>query len=572
MRKIVVLVLGFALIGLGSSTALAQPKGTKWADPQRSRSIGSTACGYTWGLMGVGKYEAGKWVSKKNSQFVSYAQLAKNDEASAKKAKGKKKADLKKSAVKYRALSSSMGAKCKKVNALKVSLRSMRGVAQLSSSSANSLRVRSIRSGAQDLSERALSNSGRLNIFGVGANGHLVSMFPNLAALISASKTICPTCNNQINVKGILAGPDEEIFLIFDQKWNFNDYLNANMGMAGTDSCMVARVTVSSSELKCVDNELTWMNTWVMGDRGNPLIQFDDHGGVYYSGTFVKGGQQQSNTNTYQAVRRNVNGRIKDIVHGSNIQINDFVVLPTGSVIVKGYTQIGNSSSPWTRLYPANGSNWRDISADGNWGGFLRVFPDGNLYFANSQGGINKFDSTSLLVDVDQYATNINAWGNYYIGELSMGTDSESDDRIMLLSQGTRAIKQVFPAVPDQNTQQNTFPEFDANMSNPTTIEGAQNYVVISGSDIVRNGQRTETTYMTKILNVDTGQITEVPGLANTEIYTLSYAGGSKVIANGLRTSGSIVTGLLDLGEANFGDFTVTESNSGRVDDVQLFQ
>ncbi len=572
MRKLIVLILGFALIGLGSSTAMAYPKGTKWADPQRSRSIGSTACAYSWGTNGLPKYEAGKWVSKKYSQYISYTQLAKNADTSAKKASGNKKSALKKSAKNYRALAVSMGAKCKKINGLKVSLRSMRGIAQLSNTGSGSVRVRNFRAGANEVSQRNLSNNGRLNVYGVGANGHLVSMFPNLAALITASKAICPTCNQQIGVKGILAGPDEEIFLIFDQKWNFNDYLNANMGMAGTDSCMVARVTVSSTELKCVDNELTLMNNWVMGDRGNPLIQFDDHGGVYYAGTFVKGGQQQSNTNTYQSVRRNVNGRIKDIVHGSNIQINDFVVLPTGSVIVKGYTQVGNSSSPWTRLYPADGSNWRDISADGNWGGFLRVFPDGNLYFANSQGGINKFDSTSLLVDVDQYASNMNAWGNYYIGELSMGTDSESDDRIMLLSQGTRLIKQVFPAVPDQNTNQNTFPEFDSQMSNPTTIEGADNYVVISGSNIVRNGQRTETTYQTKVLNVQTGEMTNITGLDNTEIYTLSYAGGSKVIANGLRTSGAIVTGLLDLSQANFGTFTVTETNSGRVDDVQLFQ
>lgn len=559
---------------MGASSVTARPKGTKWVDIVRSRTIGSTACGFSWGTnTSPAKFEAGKWVVKRNGQFVSYAQLAKNDEAAAKKASGKKKISLKKSAANYRALSVTMGAKCKKVNGLKVSLRSMRGIAQLSNVGSSSVRLRNIRAGANSISQRSLSNNGRLNIFGVGANGHLVSMFPNLADLIKQSKSICPTCfQPQINVKGILAGPDNDIFIIFDQKWNFNDLVNSQFGIAGSDSCMVARVTVSSTELKCVDNELQWMNTWIMGDRGNPLIQFDDHGGVYYSGTFVKGGVQQTSNNSYQAVRRNVNGKITDIVHGSNIQINDFVVLPTGSVIVKGWTQIGNSGSSWTRLYPANGSNWRDISADGNWGGFLRVFPDGNLYFANSQGGINKFDATSLLVDVDEYASNINAWGNYYIGEISMGTSSESDDRIMLLSQGTRTVKQVYPAVLDQDTNHNTFPEFDAQMSNPTVIEGAQNYVVISGSDVVRNGQRTETTYMTKVLDVQTGQMTAIAGLANTEIYSLSYAGGAKVIANGLRTSGAIITGLLDLSEANFGQFTVTESNSGRVDDVQLFQ
>ena len=568
MRKVLIALLSVTLIGgLAAPAQAANPKGTTWVEKTRTREIPGAVCGAKWGSNGRMTLTAGKWVNKKKSLFISYSQLSANDSKAAKKTKNKKKKNaLTKSAAANAAKASTYQAQCNTVNALKVNLAGKAGVAQGNTSAGA---IRSVKkTGPTDI--RQVVGAG-MNVFAVDAQGRFASMFPNLAELIAARQAQCVNCFMSMpTVTSMVSGPSDKIYLVFNQKFNFNDMTDTFN--SGANSCMIAVVTPASTTLQCVDNELVNSYNWSNSNQGNSPVQFDSTGAAYYKGQFVRGGGFQNMENTYTALRRNNNGVITDIVQGRNINIEDFVVLPNGDVIVKGSTTVNMQMNSWVRLFPADGlSDIVDLSG-GGWGGFMRRFPDDNVYFGGNGGSsLNRFLTQTRLVDGTYTFTNQNNNGsccNLYMGDLDFGTQDSQDDYIFTLT-GTN-VTQLWP----QSDPVSPIARVLAlGMSHPSMIEGAGSYLVVSGSERVYNGNNTlqSTTYKTQILSPIDGVMTDVSAATGIEVYTLAYAGNGNLILNGQNRRGATVTGIVSVQPGSFGTFTVTQTDSGRVDDVQLF-
>jgi hypothetical protein len=573
-----------------SSPAQAAPKGTKWVDKSRAKNIGSTVCakvGKQTKNTYVEVWTAGKWVNKKQSQFISYNSLASNAAAAAKKAKGTKKKTLTKQSASYSKLSKTYTPKCKKVNALKVNTKSKAGLAKVSGSSSSlSLQSQADSSNSKQSQAKAKKYS---SLMAVSADGKLTEGITNFAALLESYGN-CSGCGP--TVSGILAAPNDDIYIIFSQAININDISNP-YGYNGMDQdrCLVAVAHKGAETLDCLDWELQWLNSWTQGTTGNTLIQFDDAGNAYYAGQYNRNGTY------YSGIRRATPaGKIKDVVRGPNqenmgsgvgLNISSFVVMPQGDMIVVGSTNRGNSWDNWIRLYPSVGDYV--ILNNGSWGnGFMRLFPDGNVYFSTWGGGGNQllvFDSNTLVVRPEAFLGQSNSanlysdvcgqnyWecsnivSNYgsFIAELDKETETDSDNSLYALNTNSgydnAKILELFPS-----------PKLvSAGMNQAKIIEGAGNVLVSAGSQKTQiNLNQNSYEYVVNIIDPVTGEVTPVTGASGIDVYTLAYNGSNNtVILSGQRTSGEIVTGTINLDSATL---SVTTSNFGRVDDIELFQ
>jgi hypothetical protein len=114
----------------------------------------------------------------------------------------------------------------------------------------------------------------------------------------------------------------------------------------------------------------------------NPPIQFGPDGSVYYLGR----------SDDSLVLRRNAGGEITTFVN-DNIMVEDFLVLPDGSVLVDGRTASTGAASLW-RIVPGGGI--KAVENGNAW--WLRTFPDGNVYYGSvrisgglSTDGVSRF-------------------------------------------------------------------------------------------------------------------------------------------------------------------------------------
>ena len=90
----------------------------------------------------------------------------------------------------------------------------------------------------------------------------------------------------------------------------------------------------------------------------------------------------------YTVLRRYSDGIKADLANG-NITISDFVVLPTGNVIVNGQTN--STGAQWVRRITSTGGLRTLSDNNSSW---LREFPDGNVYmglFGSSNYGVWRY-------------------------------------------------------------------------------------------------------------------------------------------------------------------------------------
>jgi hypothetical protein len=257
-------------------------------------------------------------------------------------------------------------------------------------------------------------------------------------------------------------------------------------------------------------------------------------------------------------------------------------------MIVVGSTNRGNSWENWVKLYRSTGAS--ELLSSGSWSnGFMRLFPDGNVYYSEWGGGGNQllvFDSSTLQVRDVAYLGESNAdhvysefcgqnsWvcsnivNNYgsFITELDQETQEDSDNALYALNTNNgydnSKILEVFPT-----------PQLvPAGMNQAKIIEGAGNVLVSAGTEKTQvSGTRYSYEYRVNIIDPKTGEITPVSGATGIDVFTLAYnASNNTVLISGQRTSDSaIVSGSINLDSATL---TVTTSTFGRVDDIELFQ
>jgi hypothetical protein len=160
----------------------------------------------------------------------------------------------------------------------------------------------------------------------------------------------------------------------------------------GGTQCVLAEVNTETGIPTCVDTSLTQMNMGMgvmygPATNGNPPIQFDASGNIYYSGQ----------VNGQFKLRKFVGGQIVDL-NNENIQVRDFLVLDDGSVLVSGST--GSTQAWWIRKLTKTGAITN--IANGVQANFLKKFADGNVYYgltSSGMGGVNRYITATGIAD-----------------------------------------------------------------------------------------------------------------------------------------------------------------------------
>lgn len=203
--------------------------------------------------------------------------------------------------------------------------------------------------------ELRYATSDESNLFAVTANGAMRQAF---SAMVS--------------VRYVLVSPTNEMYIVFNNRTPIDDLNSTNWGKG----CVLAKANRADNSLTCVDDTLdniTWSGGWYTSE--NAAIQFLPDGSMYYSGYSWSGGTSNHILRKYQ------NGQATTIVSAQGqYQIQEFAVLSTGDVAVRGYTMA--NSTNWFRIYwVANNETGYSQIAPNSYSSFMRVLSDGNLYY-----------------------------------------------------------------------------------------------------------------------------------------------------------------------------------------------
>jgi hypothetical protein len=201
--------------------------------------------------------------------------------------------------------------------------------------------------------------------FGVGMNGSSASIY--------ATGSATPV------VRDFYSAPNNKFYVVF---------MSATPLVSGGANCVLAEINTDTGIPACVDSELTSV-TMGMGTmfglmtNGNAPIQFDDAGNIYYTG---------SSAGYSFTLRKNVNGVVTPLVR-DNVQVNDYVVLGDGSIIMSGRTV--STQVYWIRKVSTNTGAITTL-VNGVQATFLRKFVDKNIYYGvsstiNSTGGVFRY-------------------------------------------------------------------------------------------------------------------------------------------------------------------------------------
>lgn len=180
-----------------------------------------------------------------------------------------------------------------------------------------------------------------------------------------STTSLFATGSDTPSIKDFYSAPNGKLYVVF---------LSPTRLVTAGPQCVFVEVNVESGIPTCVDTEImnvqtTFGNMYGLSNNGNPPVQFDNAGNVYYLGT-VTGAVMQSILRVYS------NGSVRSIV-SDNISIRDFIVLGDGNVLISGTTTSTNAN--WIRNYTPSGGLKNLIT--GSMPTFSRVFADGNAYF-----------------------------------------------------------------------------------------------------------------------------------------------------------------------------------------------
>jgi hypothetical protein len=177
-------------------------------------------------------------------------------------------------------------------------------------------------------------------------------------------------------VRDFYSSPNGNVYIVFESKIALT---------TGGTTCLLAVVDVSTGVPTCVDSTLDSI-TWRLGlngGGGNSPIQIDSSGAVYYAGY----------VGSTSVLRKAKNGAITDLIN-DNVTLQDFIVLPDGTVIVAGETT--SSRARWLRRISVTGGlknlNIGRVST-------LWKFADGKVY-AGFWDGFFGFKRYSTDLDV----------------------------------------------------------------------------------------------------------------------------------------------------------------------------
>jgi len=192
--------------------------------------------------------------------------------------------------------------------------------------------------------------------------------FSNLKKVDSSGHLSEAVKSGRASISRFLIAPNNKLYVLFQNRTDLED----TDAYAYGSGCLLAEVDPATGRPACIESDvqsLEWSNT--SSPRNRP-IQFDATGAIYYLAR---------NTDGKLVLRKYWGGATTDLIT-DNAYIQDMLVLPDGTVVITGYTP--STGAQWVRRISPSGS-LRNLVTSGL-GNFLKMFPDGNIYFGFSVG------------------------------------------------------------------------------------------------------------------------------------------------------------------------------------------
>jgi hypothetical protein len=346
-----------------------------------------------------------------------------------------------------------------------------------------------------------------------------------LLAVTAAGISTDALLSGNATISNFYSAPNGKYYVLFQSAVPLVD---------GGNPCLLAEVNAQTGFPTCIDEELQSIQWNNYGFTNSP-IQFDSNGNIYYIGTAVNG---------KTALRKYSSGQSLNLVN-DNIQINDFLVLGDGGVIMTGSTT--SSSVRWVRYLSLN--NALSTLATGSSANFITKFADGNAYFGiyESVGNsVRKFDVSSRVLDAQKWI------GSSWFGstETVYNNTSQICDANRALARGfcdtSGASITSLLAIPGQKTfvvagsrgsDGGTLMQYFPTVERPTSVVRSVTLAQSNGEDIFLAGTDSNGTNSLTIYDTEIKQETILIDSQNEiEIYNMTYVPSTDtVMFNGLR-------------------------------------
>jgi hypothetical protein len=360
-----------------------------------------------------------------------------------------------------------------------------------------------------------------------------------------------PGSTYTIKVSKFFTGPDGQIYLQMTGPIQLT---------SAPVSCLFFRVNQDTGIPQCVDSNLTgmhWYGGFMMQRFTNPGVQFDAAGNVYYMGYNFSIGGGGAVLRKYDVAT----GQITDLIT-SNTRLEDFAVLPNGSVIIVGNTN--STGQQWTRVI-AGANVVRPLAGplDGIAARFVARFADGNYYLGRqgSMGpgskvanGVVRYNVATGQLD-SKYWLSAPMWGTEGlvltpayndVNGLCLDARGNMTSSSFFCQNGGAGVAQVATTGTRSFIVNQSAPGSDALLMEyfpsvkevPISIKRVS-LIVAAGSKLVVAGANEAGTNVMSIYDPETGTETIVSDATNeTEIYSMSYVPAiNKVMFSGLQFS-----------------------------------
>ena len=538
-----VAILAIAMLTF-TSPVLAAPKGAVKLSNDKVFERNGYYCGKPRSV-----WIAGRMLAR--GFFYSHAAERKNVVALAKVATGKKKKNLTNKAKNLKELTAARNPECAdgssviptptpEIRSLKFNLSSAVGLALRSATS--SLGV--ARVSARD-SE-------------VGSNMSVVTNDGQLEESVSSGSAV---------ISNFLIAPNDKIYVIFSQRTNLEDTQQED-----PNGCLLAEIDRETGIPTCIDNEISqivWLN-----NQSNKSIQFDNTGAIYYLA--IKNGGTLT-------LRKFSNGGITDLIN-DNIAIDDFLVLPDGSIILSGTT--GSPYQRWIRKILVSGGlqTVKNVTSCNTQMNFMRIFPDDKIYFGIddcSPGGIYRMDQNASSLEAAPWMGVSKTWVDGIEVDLpepiAFDCYPPYTDTLLghQLSQGCGAYTQQSYRTPDGKMffiANNKLFKYYPTVAKPVTIVTKINVAQgMTGSIILAGFNNSDRNVLSQFNTVDDSEVELIGPDNEIEIYHLNYIETeNKIMFDGLRFSDNKYV----IGKVDLNTLQVTASYAGgstRLEDFQTF-
>jgi hypothetical protein len=341
------------------------------------------------------------------------------------------------------------------------------------------------------------------------------------------------------SIQNFYASPNGKFYVVFSTPVAL---------VSGGTQCVFAEVPVSTGIPTCIDGTIESV-AWSLGEsKTSAPVQFDSAGSIYYAGSLAG----------KTVLRKYSAGTVSNLVN-DNIEINDFLVLSDGTVIVSGKTT--STQASWIRKISSVGSLSTLVS--GSQARFLKSFNDGNVYIGVSGGvspmGVKRYITSSGILEEKYWINDFDGVPTYFRAGTVCSENGQTNATSWFCGSSGSTIKAAysilggknFVVAGSQGSQSSSlmqyFPAVKRATSEVSNVTLSQNVI----TNILLAGTNAAGTNLLTIYDTSNGNETIViDGTNEIEIYNMTYVvSTNKIMFNGLRfADNQFVVGEVSLG------------------------